>query len=84
VRPDDFIRDVYRGLAQEGDPAAEDTGGLEPLVARELAKLPREVQRNLVFKWLPLASEMAASIAEARARYEAEAGGSGEDADSAD
>jgi len=73
VRPDKLMRELYLSLAYQGAPGRHRPWGLEPLVARELAKLPSEVQRDLVLKWIPLALEMGVSIAEARARYEGDA-----------
>lgn len=83
VHPQELMSDVFRSLAEEGAPAPEKAGGLEPLVARELAKLPRELQRDLLLKWIPLASDMGARIAEAWARYEAETESSRGDGDNA-
>jgi transcriptional regulator with XRE-family HTH domain len=76
VAPEELMRDVYRSLAQEGDRTPADIEGLEPLVARELARLPRELQRDLVFRWLPLATELGARIAKSRTRYAVKSQGS--------
>lgn len=84
VPPEELIRDMYRDLAQRGDVPSEETVGLEPLAARELAKLPREVQRELILRWLPLTLEMGLRIAEARGRYQAETTERGAGSDASD
>ena len=77
VRSNDLLRELYLRLAYREAPGPDRPWGVEPLALRELAKLPPEVQRNLVLKWIPVALEMGTSIAEARARYGADADAAG-------